>query len=90
MTEMYGKTQSDVHAEENAVCRQIVSNISAFGVTQRQLTFIIYLLSLELENAELMRKLTAIVKDDGRDAFITGNVGDDSIVGQVVITSIDD
>jgi hypothetical protein len=40
--------------EKKEVCRQIVKEIRNFGVSQRQLVFLIELLALEVENREVM------------------------------------
>jgi len=77
----YGKLPSEKLAEENQTCRQIVKNISEFGVTQRQMTMIIYLLALELENTEQMQVITQTVKElCGKELFLTqqGNDGSTS------------
>jgi hypothetical protein len=42
-------------------CREIVQEIHKFGVSQRQMLYLIYLLSLELENREVMLALTDAV-----------------------------
>lgn len=42
-------------------CREIVREIKSFGVSQRQLLFIIDLLALELENNEATRAIKAAV-----------------------------
>lgn len=39
-------------------CRGIVRTINDFGISQREKLFLIYLLSLELENRESMLKIT--------------------------------
>lgn len=79
---VFGKLQSEKHAEENNVCRQIVREISHFGVNQRQTLFIIYLLSLELENIDLMRELTSLIKElGGSDVFIADSVENKVIDG---------
>lgn len=69
---MYGQLQSEKVAEENLVCRQIVQEISRFGITQRQTLLLIYLLALELENVEKMQTVTSIVKEiGGTELFIS-------------------
>jgi hypothetical protein len=68
----YGKTPSEKAAEENVVCRQIVSEINNFGVSQRQLLMIIFLLALQLENNVHMRELSTFVKELAPEAFLTG------------------
>lgn len=67
---LYGKVASETAAEENLVCRQIVREISQFGVTQRQLKLVIYLLALELENNQLMLDITSVIKNDTDAVFI--------------------
>lgn len=42
-------------------CREIVREIKEFGVNQRQLLYVIYLLSLELENTDAMRALSKVI-----------------------------
>ena len=50
-------------AQENETCRKIVKEINNFGVTQRQMLAIIYFLSLELEDPELMSVLAQTIKE---------------------------
>lgn len=45
-------------------CRDIVLEIRNFGISQRQLVYLIYLLALELENTEVMRALTEVVGEN--------------------------
>jgi hypothetical protein len=63
----YGQTDSEKLAEEKQACRQIVSEIANFGISQRQQLFIIYLMSLELEDVETMQVLTSVIRDLGGD-----------------------
>ena len=72
---MYGQLSSEKMAEENLVCRQIVKEISMLGISERQRTFIIYLLAMELENQEHVQAITAVVKDvTGKNVFLSGQV----------------
>jgi hypothetical protein len=75
----YGQMKSEKMAEENQICRQIVKEISNFGVTQRQSLMIIYLLASELENVEQMQAITKMIRGLGGDElFLIGvpeNVG---------------
>lgn len=43
-------------------CRDIHNEIVSFGVNEQEIIKIIELLSLELENADMMRKIISIVK----------------------------
>lgn len=54
-------------AEQNAVCRQMVHNISEFGITDRQRKLLIYLLALELENVQLLQDIIDSIKTIGGD-----------------------
>ncbi len=75
MTTMYGQTVSEKMAEENLLCRQIVKEISLLGISERQRTFIIYLLATELENQEHVQAITSVVNDvTGRNVFLSGQV----------------
>jgi hypothetical protein len=63
MSELYGKTNADKLAEENDVARKIVSEISQFGVSERQKYLIMYYLSLELEDIEKAQTISSILKE---------------------------
>lgn len=68
----YGQLSSEKRAEENLACRKIVKEINNWGVSQRQLMMLIYLLSLELEDAEAMQIIGSVVRDvGGTDVFLT-------------------
>ena len=63
MSEKIGNTKTDKWANEQLTCRKIVNEISKFGVTDEQKLEIIRLLSLELNNHELIVSIHEIVKD---------------------------
>jgi hypothetical protein len=50
----YGETETDIWAKDSHKCRQIVSEIMNFGVSQEQILQIINLLSMELEDRNQM------------------------------------
>jgi hypothetical protein len=50
------------------MARQIVQEVLDFGVNQEQIIKIIYILSLEIENRELMISVSQLIDD-----FLTGN-----------------
>ena len=58
-----GKTESDIKVEKLKACRDIVREIVNFGVDEEQRLQIIYLLSLELENVNILKAISEIVKD---------------------------
>ena len=57
----YGKTEKDLIVEKSIECRNIVKEIIRYGVNEFQKKKIIYLLSLELEDGELMKEITSLV-----------------------------
>lgn len=76
--QLYGKLPSEKMAEENKVAREIVREISNFGVSDRQRWMIMYLLSLELENVNDMRAISSYIKEKkGHDLFVSSIAGED-------------
>lgn len=53
--------EMELSAEKRQSVRDIVKEIKNFGVSQRQIVYLIYCLALELENNEFMRELVAVV-----------------------------
>lgn len=66
----YGQLDSERKAEENKTCRQIVSEINHFGVSERQKLFIIYLLALELEDNDRLLAITSIAKESDNSMLL--------------------
>ena len=56
--------KNDVDILEKARCRQIVSEILDFGITQPQLITLMKLLAYELEDREVMLKLHNIISNE--------------------------
>ena len=68
----YGQLTSEKLAKENEECRKIVKEILNVGLTQRQQMFLIYLLSMELENIEYVQTMTNEIKElAGDEIFIS-------------------
>lgn len=65
-------------ANKRMECRNIVQEIKKFGVNQRQILYTIYLLSLELEDVELMRSLTKVIGEKRENVKISKLVLSDS------------
>jgi hypothetical protein len=81
---LYGQTQSEKIATENKIARQIVSEINQFGINDRQRWLILYQLSLELENVEDMKSMTAHIKElKGNQVFISRIYGGEENEGEV-------
>ena len=62
--EHYGKHKEEQGVEENIHAREVVQEILNFGASQQQIQQIIYLLALELENRELMLKISGAVQGE--------------------------
>jgi hypothetical protein len=58
----YGETDDEMDVRDRAKCREIVQEILNFGVSQKQIVQLVYLLSLELENIDDMRHLSKACK----------------------------
>jgi len=59
----FGQLNSEKLAKENEECRKIVKEILNIGLSQRQQMFLIYLLSMELENIQHVKDLTDLIKE---------------------------
>ena len=59
----YGATESEIGAESTLMCREIVKEILNFGVSEEQKVKIIHLLSLELEDRNLMLSIVKSVNE---------------------------
>jgi len=57
----YGVSESERTVLDSAQCREIVNEILNFGINQLQMLTLIKLLSLELEDRDLMLKIIEIV-----------------------------
>ena len=64
----YGETEEEMDIADRSKCRDIVNEIMRFGVSQNQIFQVMYLLSLELENREIMLHLSKECKNamDGK------------------------
>jgi len=65
----YGETSTDRWARDMTRSREIVAEIMRFGVSQSQLTQIINLLALELEDRDAMLAFTNVYKDLQEDTL---------------------
>ena len=59
----YGTTKSELDADNILMCREIVKEILNFGVSEEQKIKIIHLLSLELEDRNLMLSIVKSVNE---------------------------
>ncbi len=58
----YGEIKEEKRALESLQAREIVQEIINFGINQHQLTKIIYLLALELEDRILLETLSDVLR----------------------------
>lgn len=72
----FGQLSSEKIAKENEDCRRIVKEILNVGLSQRQQMFLIYLLSLELENIEHVKDLTDLIKEIAGDEIFVSRSDD--------------
>ena len=63
MSELFGELDVERNVHDIITCRDIVSTIISYGVTQQQILYIIKFLALELENGEAMRDLAIVAGD---------------------------
>ena len=63
----YGKTVEEVNTEKMIKCREIVKEILNFGVNESQKIQIIKLLSCELEDIYLMKRIVNAIKSDSKN-----------------------
>lgn len=77
MATTYGKTGAEKDAEESAIAREIVREItSSVQVSQRQLLLIIHGLAMNLEKTEEMLQVTGAVRSLRGDLFLIDRAGD--------------
>ncbi len=60
----YGHTSEEEDILASAKCREILNEILNFGVSQSQLVTLIKLMSLELEDRELMLRINRAINPD--------------------------
>ena len=63
MVKKYETSIEEKDLLEKAKAREIVQTIMDFGVSQNQIIQIIYLLSLELENIDFARQVSALISE---------------------------
>ena len=63
MIKRYGKIKQEERLEKAMVAREITKTIMDYGISQYQITKIIYLLSLELEDRNVSDGIFVVIKD---------------------------
>jgi hypothetical protein len=79
MMETYSQLNSEKISQQNEECRKIAKEIMNIGLSQRQQMFLIYLLSLELENMSHVKDLTDVIKEIAGDEIFVSRSDDGKI-----------
>jgi len=66
------KNEEIQSVEDSIKCRQIVQTILDYGVNQKDLYQLIYLLSLELENVDHMKKISQFINETKKSNILLG------------------
>ena len=84
--------EAQLSVKKRQDCRDIVQEIRKFGISQRQLVYLIYLLSLDLENNQLMRGIASLVGEQRDNVPLTKNDLPESLASHnsLLILSDDD
>jgi len=77
MKKIFGSSDEEQTIEIQAKAREITQVVLEYGVSQPQILQMIFLLALELENNNLMREITNLIKsyreaDKPQNSIITG------------------
>jgi len=74
-TKQFGTSTEEQNIQDKIKAREIVQTVIEYGVNQKQLEQMIYLLAMELENVSLMKELTQSItqsREGTKSNIITG------------------
>ena len=74
-TKQFGTSKEEKSIQDKIKAREIVQTVIEYGVNQKQLEQMIYLLAMELENVSLMKELTQTItqsREGTKSNIITG------------------
>ena len=74
-TKQFGTSNEEELVKDKIKAREIVQTVLEYGVNQAQITQMIYLLSMELENLDLMKQITNTItqsREGTKSNIITG------------------
>ena len=74
-TKQFGTSEEEKLIKDKAKAREIVQTVLDYGVNQTQITQMIFLLSMELENNDLMKQITNLItqsREGTKSNIITG------------------
>lgn len=60
--EIFGENEEENKIKDNIKAREIVQTVIEYGVNEAQVKQMIYLLALNLEDNDLMREITSLIK----------------------------
>lgn len=60
--EIFGESEEENKIKDNIKAREIVQTVIEYGVNEAQVKQMIYLLALNLEDNDLMREITSLIK----------------------------
>ena len=74
-TKQFGTSEEETLVKDKAKAREIVQTVLDYGVNQTQITQMIFLLSMELDNIDLMKQITNLItqsREGTKSNIITG------------------
>ena len=74
-TKQFGTSEVEKTVKDKAKAREIVQTVLDYGVNQTQITQMIYLLSMELDDVDLMKQITQTItqsREGTKSNIITG------------------
>ena len=74
-TKQFGTSEEEQQIKDKIKAREIVQTVLEYGVNQAQITQMIYILSMELENLDLMKQITNLItqsREGTKSNIITG------------------
>ena len=74
-TKQFGTSEEETLVKDKAKAREIVQTVLDYGVNQTQITQMIFLLSMELDNNDLMKQITNLItqsREGTKSNIITG------------------
>lgn len=74
-TKQFGTSSEEENIKDKIKAREIVQTVIEYGVNQKQLEQMIFLLAMELENVSLMKELTQLItqsREGTKSNIITG------------------
>ena len=71
----FGESEAEIEVKDKIKAREITQTVMEYGVNQKQIAQMIYLLAMELEDHDLMRAITSTItqsREGTSSTIITG------------------